>query len=130
MISSRSERETPTVPRIGHTGLSTFDLLSTNSKKHLTMAQSKSKKQQIATRWHDGTTPVDDLAPHELMAHQLVAEHRYLTPSVERIMGAELSTSQQLDALTAFRDSLGRIGDPNRDPRVAIASATAKRADD
>lgn len=93
------------------------------------MAQRKSKKTQIATRWHDGTTPIEDLAPNELMAHQLVTEFRYLTPSVERIMGAELSDSQQLDALTAFRDSLGRIGDPNRDPRVAIDSASGAISD-
>jgi hypothetical protein len=82
-------------------------------------------KKRPVTRWHDGTTPVDDLAPTELLAHELVSEKADLAPSVERIMEAELSDDQRHRALVAFRDSLSTPGDPNRDPRVAIANAAA-----
>jgi hypothetical protein len=82
-----------------------------------------SKKKVAPTRWHDGTTPVENLAPDEQLAHQLVSEFGDLSPSVQRIMDAEIDQSQRVLALSAFRDSLGKIGDPNRDPRVAIAMA-------
>jgi hypothetical protein len=44
-----------------------------------------------------------------------------LTPSVERIMQAELSETQRHRAITSFRESLAGNGDPNRDPSYAIA---------
>ena len=84
------------------------------------------KKRPPATRWSDGTTPLTDLSPNEQLAHAMVSSRLDLAPSVERIMSAELSDEQRTSALTAFRDSLGAVADPNRDPRVAIASA-AKR---
>jgi len=37
---------------------------------------------------------------------------------------AELTAEQGLVALTAFWTSIGREGDPNRDPTVAIANAS------
>ncbi len=83
------------------------------------------KSKQIPSRWHDGTTPIERLGQDEQLAHALVVEFRDLAPSVERIMNAELVLEQRVVALTAFRDSLGRIGDPNRDPRNAIANALA-----
>ena len=83
------------------------------------------KKTIPATPWNNGTTPVEDLAPNERLAHQMVSEFVDLTPSVDRIMTAEMSEDARHEALTAFRDSLGRVGDPNRDPRVAIANALA-----
>jgi hypothetical protein len=82
-------------------------------------------KKQPASRWHDGTTPVEDLPETEQIAHELVIERRDLAPSVERIMDAEISDDQRNQAMTMFRDSLTQDGDPNRDPRVAIATATA-----
>ena len=82
-------------------------------------------KKQPRTRWHDGTTPVEELPPTEQIAHQLVSERRDLAPSVERIMDAELGDDQRNLALTLFRDSLMNDNDPNRDPRVAIATAAA-----
>ena len=83
------------------------------------------KKKAPVSRWHNGTTPVEDLAPTEQLAHEIVTEFGDLTPSVERIMDAELTDDQREMALNAFRDSLGTIGDPNRDPRVAITNAQA-----
>ena len=83
------------------------------------------KKKQKASRWHDGITPVDELGACEMLAHQIVTDYGDLTPSVERIMAAELDDDQRLVALTSFHDSLGKIGDPNRDPRNAITNATA-----
>ena len=81
------------------------------------------KKKVPATRWHDGTTPIEDLAPNELIAHEVVSQYGDLAPSILRIMDAELTDEQRNVALTAFRESLGTIGDPNRDPRVAITNA-------
>ncbi|HSM67259.1 MAG TPA: hypothetical protein VK860_13205, partial [Ilumatobacteraceae bacterium] len=81
-------------------------------------------KKQPVTRWHDGTTPVEDLAAPEQLAHDIVSQFRDLAPSVERIMDAELDDDQRERALSAFRESLGTPGDPNRDPRVAIANVS------
>lgn len=82
-------------------------------------------QKKVTSRWSDGTTDVDDLAPRERLAHEIVSTHGDLLPSVVRIMEAELDEEQGLAALTAFRDSIDVAGDPNRDPRVAIANATA-----
>lgn len=81
-------------------------------------------KKQPVTRWFDGTTPVDELSAPEQLAHEVVSQFRDLAPSVERIMDAELTDEQREQALLAFRDSLGTPGDPNRDPRVAIANVS------
>jgi hypothetical protein len=84
----------------------------------------KSGKKGVATsRWHDGETAPEDLEPSELIAHEIVTAYADLTPSVGRIMDAELDAAQRLVAITSFRDSLSTIGDPNRDPRQAIANA-------
>ena len=64
----------------------------------------------------------DDLGPANRIAHDIVAERRDLLPSVERIMNAGLDTDGTVDVLTLFRCSLTAAGDPNRDPRVAIAT--------
>ena len=40
-------------------------------------------------------------------------------------MDAELDDDQRNLAITLFRDSLDADADPNRDPRVAIATAEA-----
>ena len=84
-------------------------------------------KKKPSTRWYNGITPIEDLAPNEQLAHEMVSRHRDLAPSVERIMAADLTDGQRTDALTAFRDSLTRIGDPNRDPRTAITNASSTR---
>ena len=81
------------------------------------------KAKKVSTRWSEGTADVDSLAPRERLAHEIVSTYGDLLPSVERIMNAELTEEQGLVALTAFRDSIGTPGDPNRDPRVSIANA-------
>ncbi len=85
------------------------------------MAVSKKKP---ATRWHDGSKPIEDLAPDEQLAHALVSEFGYLKPSVEHIMDSELPEAGREHALTAFRASLGNLDDPNRDPKIAVENAT------
>ena len=64
----------------------------------------------------------DDMTPSAKVAYELLVEYGDLTPSVNRIMEAELSESQRLTAIEAFRSSLGAIDDPFRDPRYAIAN--------
>src|SRR5215207_10670595 len=63
-----------------------------------------------------------ELAPANRIAYDIIAERRDLLPSVERIMNAGLDADGTVDVLTLFRCSLTAAGDPNRDPRVAIAS--------
>lgn len=81
------------------------------------------KKKKVGSRWCEGSSNVDDLAPRERLAHEIVSAYGDLLPSVERIMNAELTEEQGLAALTAFHDSIGTAGDPNRDPRITIANA-------
>jgi hypothetical protein len=83
------------------------------------MARAKKR----ATRWADGDADVEELGPNERIAHELVSEFADLSPSVEKIMDAEISEEGRGEALELFRASLGSIGDPNRDPRVAIVAA-------
>ncbi|CAB4596703.1 MAG: hypothetical protein F2534_20910 [Actinobacteria bacterium] len=61
----------------------------------------------------------------DVLAFEILALRRDLLPSVERIMNTsgEVETAER--ALVLFRDSLSIAGDPNRDPRVAIANAQA-----
>ncbi len=82
-------------------------------------------KKQPASRWYNGVTPIEELTATEQLAHGVVVQYRDLAPSIERIMDAELTEDQREHALIAFRDSLTSVDDPNRDPRVAIANASA-----
>lgn len=81
------------------------------------------KAKPVTSRWSDGSVNVDELPPRERLAHEIVSAHGDLLPSVVRIMDADLDEERGLVALTAFRDSIDVAGDPNRDPRVAIANA-------
>ena len=83
------------------------------------------KPKRTKSHWYDGTTPFEELTPNQQLAHQLVTDRSDLTVSVERIMAAEIDEDQRLHALTAFHNSIGAVDDPNRDPRVAIANASA-----
>lgn len=83
------------------------------------MAKAKKK----GTRWAGGDVDIEELAPHERAAHELVTEFADLAPSVEKIMDAEMSDEGRTEALELFRSSLDEPGDPNRDPRVAIVAA-------
>jgi hypothetical protein len=81
-------------------------------------------KKKSLTRWFDGETPLEELDATVQVAHEIVLEFGDLAPSVNRIMEAEIEEDERLDAIVAFRDSLQEPGDPNRDPRVALANAT------
>jgi hypothetical protein len=70
------------------------------------------------------SSSVDDLSPANRIAYEIVAERRDLVPSVERIMNAGLDQDGTVHALSLFRESLTSVGDPHRDPRVAIATAS------
>jgi hypothetical protein len=74
----------------------------------------KSSKSKSATQ--------EPRTPSEEMAHEITSTFGDLAPSVRRILEAELSETQRHRALLAFRGSLNSIGDPNRDPRYAIAN--------
>lgn len=65
----------------------------------------------------------EDRTPSEEIAHTILARYTDLSPSVERIMYSGLDEPGRLHAITLFRDSLGKDGDPNRDPANAIAAA-------
>jgi hypothetical protein len=67
----------------------------------------------------------DDLGPADRIAFDIIADRHDLLPSVERIMNAGLDQDSTVRALTLFRAALGVIGDPHRDPRVAIAVQSA-----
>lgn len=66
----------------------------------------------------------EDLSPAYRVANEIVTTRADLLPSVDRIIGAGLNEPNEERALTLFRDSLGRPGDPHRDPIIAIAAAT------
>jgi hypothetical protein len=70
----------------------------------------------------------DDLGPANRIAYDIVSDRRDLLPSVERIMNAGLNEDGTVGALTLFRSSLNAAGDPNRDPRVAIAACSSASA--
>jgi hypothetical protein len=69
---------------------------------------------------------LDDLSPANRMAAEIVTTRRDLLPSVDRIMSAGLVEDDTLRALTLFQGALSNPGDPNRDPRVAIAAVTGE----
>lgn len=85
----------------------------------------KAKKKTATSRWAHGAADVQELAPDERIAHELVTEFADLAPSVEKIMDAEFTDDGvgRAKALELFRTSLDALGDPNRNPRVAIVTA-------
>jgi hypothetical protein len=87
------------------------------------MLKKQSRKNAAPNPYRSSTSP-DDLGPANRIAFDIVAERRDLLPSVERIMNAGLAEEDTVRAITMFRDALGADGDPNRDPRVAIARCT------
>lgn len=88
-------------------------------------ATSKSKQKHAAEHWK-ASGSAELLDADEQLAHAIVSERCDLMPSVDRIMLAPLDAEGRLQALTMFRDSLRSPGDPNRDPRVAIAACLAE----
>jgi len=84
------------------------------------MATKRPSKKPAANPYLTSSSP-DDLGPANRIAYDIVAARRDLLPSVERIMNAGLDESGTVGALGLFQTSLASPGDPNRDPRVAIA---------
>ncbi len=80
-------------------------------------------KKPILSPWFNGETPLEELPASDQVAPDIVLEFSDLKPSLMRIMEADLDDEQRLNAMVAFRDSLQDPGNPNRDPRVAIANA-------
>ncbi|WP_133870210.1 hypothetical protein [Ilumatobacter fluminis] len=86
-------------------------------------ASEKRTKKPKPTRWYSGDSPSEDLDPVEQVAHRIVQESRYLAPSVDRIMDADLTPSQRLAAINLFSASLVDPDAGHRDPRAAIEAA-------
>jgi len=87
------------------------------------VAVKSNAKRKTSTPWCDVSADIDSLDPNERLAHDLVILRRDLTPSVELIMNHEMSEEARGRALAGFSNALTTPGDPNRDPRVAIANA-------
>jgi hypothetical protein len=83
------------------------------------------RKPAPSSAWWQPSVDIESLSPDQRLAHEVVVRRRDLTPSVERIMTADLDPSQRSVALTAFSNALDSPGDPNRDPRVAIENASS-----
>ena len=83
------------------------------------------KKRTVAKKpaadWKSPGAP-DELGAAEQVAHGIITDRSDLMRSVERIMDSALDADGRRRALELFRDSLSSPGDPNRDPRVAIAT--------
>lgn len=69
----------------------------------------------------------DDLSPDRRIAHDILTGRGDLLPSIDSIMQAGLAQDDTVRALTLFRTAVENPGDPNRDPRVAIAAASDGR---
>jgi hypothetical protein len=91
-----------------------------NAKKQST------RKGAPSSPWSSDSVDASTLTASERLAHELVVRRNDLMPSVARIMDADLSEAARSIALEAFSNSLNQPGDPNRDPRVAIAGAIAR----
>ena len=64
----------------------------------------------------------EDMSPSQRVARDILVDFSDLSPSVTRIMEADLDEAQRMRAIEQFRSALGRTDDPNRDPRYAIAN--------
>jgi hypothetical protein len=71
--------------------------------------------------------PVDPstLTPAEGIGYDIVSRYSDLAPSVDRILTSPMSEAGRLHAITLFRDSLTRPGDPMRHPAAAVAAGLA-----
>lgn len=64
---------------------------------------------------------LEDLTDAERVGREILTGRRDLAPSVERILKAEdLDGDQRHRAILLFQASLEGVGDPNRNPSVAI----------
>lgn len=86
--------------------------------------QPNRKAAPSSTWWH-AAVDIESLGPDQRLAHELVIRRRDVTPSVELIMNSALDETGRCVALTSFGTALDSVGDPNRDPRVAVANAAS-----
>ena len=69
--------------------------------------------------------PPENLTPSETIGLEIVTAHKDLAPSVNRILESDLGEAGRLEAITLFRASLDAVGDPNRNPAIAIEAGRA-----
>lgn len=92
------------------------------------MAAAKKRTTSVPSNPYVTTGDPEELSPANRVAHEILEVRGDLLPSVDRIMSAGLVEDEAVQALSLFRDALTTPGDPNRDPRVAIAAATGEVA--
>jgi hypothetical protein len=103
---------------------------TTKTGAKLNKQQNKATKQKF--RKGDDLLPAyrraslpEEAGPIDRLAFEILSARSDLLPSVERIIsgsGGDDGTTER--ALELFRASLTTVGDPNRDPRVAIVNAS------
>jgi hypothetical protein len=96
-----------------------------SSLRSVTMATRKRAGVHPTNPYMTSTNP-DELSPTNRVACEILDARGDLLPSVDRIMNAGLVEADTLQALSLFQESLSQPGDPNRDPRVAIATVTGE----
>lgn len=127
LFPSCSVEEVPMIAVTGFIPPATLPAGDDEPLRRSPMVTSRRSAKLPANPYLTAATP-DDLGPAERIAYDIVAARRDLLPSVERIMNADLDTDSTVGALTLFRSSLNSAGDPNRDPRVAIAACSPASA--
>lgn len=120
LFPSCSVEEVPLITVTGFIRLATTPAADDNTLTRSPMVI-KRRSTKVQDNPYLRSATLDDLDPANRIAYEIVAERRDLLPSVDRIMNAGLDEDGTLGALTLFRYSLTAIGDPNRDPRVAIS---------
>jgi hypothetical protein len=88
------------------------------------MATRSNAAKQAGNPYLTSASP-EDLGAANRIAYEIVATRRDVLPSVERIMNAGLDEDANVRALRLFQVALGGIGDPHRDPAIAIAAGRA-----
>lgn len=84
----------------------------------------KQQANRTARRSSSPAASTEHLSESGRLGAAILAERNDLRPSVERILHAGLNEETATRALVLFRDSLTVVGDPHRDPRIAIARAS------
>jgi hypothetical protein len=69
------------------------------------------------------------MTPAEGVGYDILSRFGDLAPSVNRILTSPISEAGRLHAITLFRESLSRPGDPMRDPAAAVAAGMAHDAE-
>ncbi|MPY96037.1 MAG: hypothetical protein GEV08_24155 [Acidimicrobiia bacterium] len=91
-------------------------------------ATSKPRTTRARTTKKAAVVAPENRTPSEVVADEILGAFRDLSPSVQRIMEADVSEAGRLHAIGLFRESLGVDGDPNRNPAVAIEAGRAMDA--